>query len=318
MTDAVEMKRGATGASANAATSMDPAGRLANGTASGAAVVYLNGAYLPRGEARVSVDDRGFLFGDGAYEVTRVVRGRLFEGERHRARLTRTLHGLQIALSDAAIAELDVVAERLLRENELLEGEATIYLQVTRGVAVPRTHHFPPAGTAPTVYVAASRFVPPDELRARGAKVITVPDIRWARCDLKTVNLLPNALAKQRATEAGADEAVFVRDGVVMEGAHTNVFAVVDDELRTAPSTNRILAGVTRDVVLELAHEAGLRVREYPLLHDELPAASELFVTSTTSDVLPVVQVDGAVVGDGVPGAVTKQLHEALRKAMDN
>jgi D-alanine transaminase len=271
---------------------------------------------VPRGEARVSVDDRGFLFGDGAYEVTRVVRGRLFEGERHRARLARTLRGLQIAVPDATIAGLDAVAERLLRENDLLDGEATIYLQVTRGAAVPRTHHFPPAGTAPTIYVAASRFLPPEELRARGAKVITVPDIRWARCDLKTVNQLPNALAKQQATVAGADEAVFVRDGVVMEGAHTNVFAMVDDELRTAPPTNRILAGVTRDVVLELARAAGLSVREYPLLHDELPAASELFVTSTTSDVLPVVRVDGRVVGDGVPGPVARQLQEALVRRM--
>ena len=313
MSDAVGVTRGAP---ANAATSMDPAGRSANG-APAASVVYLDGEYVPRGEARVSVDDRGFLFGDGAYEVTRVVHGRLYEGERHRRRLARTLHGLRIAVADEVLAGLDAVAGRLLRENGLLEGEATIYLQVTRGAAVPRTHHFPPAGTPPTVYVAASRFVPPDALRARGAKVVTVPDIRWARCDLKTVNLLPNALAKQRATDAGADEAVFVRDGVVLEGAHTNVFAVLDGELRTAPATNLILPGVTRDVVLALAHEAGIRVREYPLLHDELPAASELFVTSTTSDVMPVVRVDGAVVGDGVPGPVARQLQAALRAAMD-
>lgn len=305
------------GAAPGATTSMDPAGRPTNGAAAAAGVVYLNGAYVPRGEARVSVDDRGFLFGDGAYEVTRAIRGRLFEAERHRQRLARTLRGLQIAVPDATLAELDVVAQRLLRENDLLEGEASIYLQVTRGAAVPRTHHFPPPATPPTIYAAAARFVPPAELRRRGASVITVPDIRWARCDLKTVNLLPNALAKQQAVAAGADEAIFVRDGVVLEGAHTNLFAVLDGELRTAPTTNYILPGVTRDVVLELAHEAGLRVREYPLLSGELPAASELFVTSTTSDVLPVVRVDGRPVGDGAPGAVTQRLYEALAARME-
>jgi D-alanine transaminase len=167
------------------------------------------------------------------------------------------------------------------------------------------------------VYVAASRFVPPEALRARGASVILVPDIRWARCDLKTVNLLPNALAKQRAVEAGADEAVFVRDGVVLEGAHTNVFAVLDGVLRTAPATNYILPGITRDVVLQLAPTLGIPVREYPLLVEELPRASELFVTSTTSDVLPVVRVDGAPVGDGAPGVVARRLMDALRARMN-
>ena len=292
--------------------SMDPAGR----PSAAGGVVYLDGAFLPRAEARVSVDDRGFLFGDGAYEVTRAVDGRLFEDGGHRRRLARTLEGLRIELAPAALAGLDAVALRLLRENDLLAGEATIYLQVTRGVAVPRTHHFPPAGTRPTVYVAASRFVPPEALRARGASVILVPDIRWARCDLKTVNLLPNALAKQRAVEAGADEALFVRDGVVLEGAHTNAFAVLDGVLRTAPATNYILPGITRDVVLALAPSLGIPVREYPLLVEELPRASELFVTSTTSDVLPVVRVDGAPVGDGAPGPVARRLLDALRARM--
>jgi D-alanine transaminase len=302
-----------------AGTTADPRTSMDDGPRAGAAtgVVYLDGAYLPRDEARVSVDDRGFLFGDGAYEVTRAVNGRLFEAEGHRRRLARTLRGLRIALADDELAALDAVAERLLRENALTDGEATVYLQVTRGAAVPRTHHFPPAGTRPTVYLAASRFVPPEALRERGASVILVPDIRWARCDLKTVNLLPNALAKQRATEAGADEAVFVRDGVVLEGAHTNVFAVLDGVLRTAPATNYILPGITRDVVLDLAPSLGIAVREYPLLADELPRASELFVTSTTSDVLPVVRVDGAPVGDGVPGPVARRLMEALRARMD-
>ena len=300
-------------APADAATSMDP-GAPAPMVAAG--VVYLDGRYLPRAEARVSVDDRGFLFGDGAYEVTRAVDGRLFEGERHTRRLARTLRGLDIALAEAELAALDDVARRLLRENGLEQGEAAVYLQVTRGAAYPRTHHFPPAGTRPTVYAAATRFVPPTKLREKGASVITVPDIRWSRCDLKTVNLLPNALAKQAAVAAGADEAIFVRDGVLMEGSHSNLFAVVDGELRTAPATNYILPGITRDVVLELARGAGIAVHEYPLLHAELPRAAELFLTSTTSDVLPVVRIDGATVGAGAPGPVTRRLYEAFALRM--
>jgi len=296
-----------------ARTSMDP-GAPMPGVATG--VVYLDGRYVPRDEARVSVDDRGFLFGDGAYEVTRAIRGRLFEGARHARRLARTLRGLDIALPDDQIAALDAVALRLLRENGLEDGEAAVYLQVTRGTAVPRTHHFPPAGTHPTVYAAATRFVPPSALRERGASVVTVADVRWARCDLKTVNLLPNAMAKQRAVAAGADEALFVRDGMLMEGSHSNAFAVLDGVLRTAPATNYILAGITRDVVLELAREAGIPVLEYPLLAAEVPLASELFMTSTTSDVLPVVRVDGRPVGDGAPGPVARRLYEMLAARM--
>ena len=301
---------------ADAIASLDPGVAPVASAPAGSGIVYLDGRYVPRAEARVSVDDRGFLFGDGAYEVTRTVDGRLFEGERHARRLARTLGGLDIAVPGAELAALDAVALRLLRENALEEGEAAVYLQVTRGAAVPRTHHFPPAGTHPTVYAAATRFVPPAALRAHGASVITVPDIRWSRCDLKTVNLLPNALAKQQAVVAGADEAIFVRDGVLMEGAHTNLFAVLGGELRTAPATNYILPGITRDVVLELVRGDGIAVREYPLLASELPGATELFVTSTTSDVLPVVRVDGRAVGDGAPGPVARRLYELLAARM--
>jgi D-alanine transaminase len=180
-------------------------------------LVYLNGEYVPRDRALVPVDDRGFLFGDGIYEVTRAVRGRLFEPARHARRLRRGADGLRLALPAGAEDALTAVAERLLAENGLTDGEATVYVQVTRGAA-PRTHQFPPAGTPLTVFAAASRLTPPDAVRARGAAAVTYPDVRWGRCDLKTVNLLPNVLAKQAAAEAGAYEGVFVRDGVVTEG----------------------------------------------------------------------------------------------------
>ena len=275
--------------------------------------VYLNGEFLDRSEATIPVDDRGFLFGDGIYEVVRATGGRLGAPELHWWRLARGLAGIEIrppaGLTDRALSEL---AGRLVNENGLGQGDALVYLQITRGAAV-RTHHFPPDSVAPTVYAAASAFQPPDAMRARGASVITLPDIRWARCDLKTVNLLPNVLGKQRAVAAGADEAIFVRDGVVTEGASTNVFAVFGDEVRTYPTTNYILPGVTRHVVLEVAAALGVTVHETPVLADELLTADELFLTSTTTDVMPVVAVDGRPVGSGRPGPLAARLFTALR-----
>jgi D-alanine transaminase len=276
--------------------------------------VYLNGEYVERAHAAMSVEDRGFLFGDGVYEVVRAVGGRLIEAQRHWRRLARSLNGILIErpaeLDDDA---LSAIAYRLLDANDLTEGDALLYLQVTRGAAV-RTHHFPAATTRPTVYASASAFQPPDALRARGAAVITMPDIRWARCDLKSVNLLPNVLAKQQAVAAGKDEAIFVRDGTVTECSSANLFAVFDGEVRTYPVTNYILPGVTRDVVLEVARQLGVPVREVPVLADELPRADEVFFTSTTNDVMPVVEIDGRPVGSGRPGPVTQRLYAALRE----
>ena len=211
---------------------------------------------------------------------------------------------------------LRAVSERLLHENGLVEGEAVVYAQITRGAA-PRTHAFPPSGTPPTVYVAAGPFTPIDALRARGAGAITVPDIRWGRCDLKTIQLLPNVLAKQRAAGADAFEAIQVRDGVVTEGASTNVFAVLNGVVRTHPADRHILAGVTREIVLELARDLGLTLREHPIAMAELSQASELFVTGTTTDVMPVVRLDGRPVGAGRPGPVARQLYAGLRARME-
>jgi D-alanine transaminase len=280
-------------------------------------LVYLNGDYVPRERALIPVDDRGFLFGDGIYEVTRAVGGQLFEPERHARRLRRGVDGLRIALPAGAEHELVRVSERLLAENEMHDGEATVYVQVTRGAVAPRTHQFPPAGTPPTIYVGTTRFTAPDAVRERGVAVTTFPDIRWGRCDLKTVNLLPNVLAKQAAVDAGAFEGVFVRDGVVTEGAQTTIFAVVDGTLRTHPLSERILPSVTREVVLELAAELRIAAREEAFTLEELRgAASEAFLASTTSDVMPVVSVDGAAIGEGRPGAVGRALGDALARRL--
>jgi tripeptide aminopeptidase len=279
-------------------------------------IVYLNGTLVEKSKAHLSLDDRGFLFGEGAYEVTRAVHGSLFEPERHIARLERTLRGLEIDPDPLDLEELFAVSERLVRDNGFADGEATVYLQITRGASFPRSHVYPPAGTPATVYIVATRFAPFNELRARGAGIITVPDERWMRCDLKTTSLIPNAMAKQRAVASGAFEAVFVRDGLVTEGSHNNAFAVVGGEVRTHPLSPRILQGVTRDVVLELAAETGHRIREDALRREELDTADEVFITGTTADILPVVQVDGRPVGDGRPGRVATALYEAFAARM--
>jgi D-alanine transaminase len=280
-------------------------------------LIYLDGSFLPKSDARVSIDDRGFIFGDGVYEVWRLLRGHPFEAEAHQARLERGLRELEIALPEEARADrLWKIADRLLAENDLTAGEATLYVEVTRGAAA-RTHYFPPVGTKPTLYISAARFSPPEALRLSGAAAITQPDIRWLRCDLKTIQLLPNVLGKQRAIAAGAIDAIFVRDGLVTEGTHTSVMALVDGVLRTHPTDHHVLPGVTRAVVLELAGEMGIPARETALNLPELFAASEVFLAGTTNDVLPITSVDGKPIGAGQPGPIAERLFQGLRARMD-
>lgn len=274
-------------------------------------LIYLNGEYLDRARASISLDDRGFIFGDGVYEVIRAADGGFFEPARHMRRLDLGLRALDIVLPDLGLDDLVEVAERLLSENDLGGGDATVYIQITRGAA-PRTHAFPAAGTRPTVFLRTARYNPEPERFAHGVSAITHPDIRWARCDLKTINLLPNVLVQQRAVESGVEEAIFVRDGAMTEGTHANAFAVIDGEIRTYPASNYILPGVTREVVIELARELGMPLREAPVFSHELLRASEVFLTGTTSDVLPIIVLDGRSVGDGRPGPNTRRLQTAL------
>jgi D-alanine transaminase len=279
--------------------------------------VYLNGAYVPRGRATVSVDDRGFLFGDGVYEVIRVVAGGYVDADRHLARLRRSLSELR--LPDPAGDGIDLLAvgtELLRRQGIGSESQAVVYIQVTRGAA-PRRHAFPAPGTPSTVFVSAWPFAPKHELMATGVAAITHADLRWQRCDIKSLNLLPNVLANQRATEQGAYEAILVRDGVVTEGTHSNAFAVVDGVLRTHPNGPAILPGVTRDIVLELARAEAIEVREEALGLDELARADEVFFTGTTTDVMPVISIDGRTVRAGTPGPVTRRLGDSLARRME-
>lgn len=274
--------------------------------------VYLNGEYLPADRAKISVLDRGFIFGDGVYEVWRVVEGKLFEHARHDRRLRRGLKSLELDVAAKDIDALPVVAEQLLRENDLTSGEGTFYLEITRGAA-PRTHAYPPAGTKPTIFAMVTRFEVPHALRATGAKAITEPDVRWLHCDIKTIQLLPNIMAKQKAQVAGALEAIFVRDGLVTEGTHTSVLGVKNGELRTHPLSPLILPSVTRELVLEVAREQHVPVREDAFTAKELFELDELFVAGTTTDVSPIVEVDGRRIGSGKPGPVSRALYAGLQ-----
>lgn len=279
-------------------------------------LVYLNGEYLPSEDARISVDDRAFLFGDGVYEVTRIVDGQFFGEEGHWARLQNGLEMTGIGTDAVERGEIQEIYRKLVRENDLEEGHATVYLQITRGCA-PRTHQYPDPRATPTVYAFAKRFSIPHELRENGVAAITRPDLRWMRCDIKTVNLLPNVMAKQAAVQAGVWEAVLVRNGVITEGSATNVFGVIDGEIRTHPKSNFILPGITRDIVLGLADELGLPYRETPLFLDQVADLDEMFFTGTTTDVQAIVELDGEKIGDGAVGPVTRQLLSALTEKMN-
>jgi D-alanine transaminase len=279
-------------------------------------IVYLDGSFLPRAEARVSVEDRGFVFGDGVYEVLRAINGRLFATRFHNQRLERSLDGIRIALSgDDSPARFVDIGRQLLKENKLLSGEATVYMQVTRG-ATTRAHNFPPPGTAPTVYISVARFTPYSEFAETGASAITHPDVRWGRCDLKTLNLLPNVLASQTAKERGAFEAMLIRDGVVTEGTRTNFFGVVNGSLRTHPSDNHILPGITRAVLRDLARELRVELDETPIKESEIAKVRELFITGTTTDVMPIVKLDDKPVGTGKPGELTRKLQRVLAESL--
>jgi len=277
--------------------------------------VYLNGDFLPLEHAKLSVLDRGFIFGDGVYEVWRVIDGKLFEHKRHDARLRRGLKSLELDVPAKDIDVLSDVAARLLKENGLTSGEGTFYLEITRGAA-PRTHAYPAAGTKATVLAMVSKFEVPHALREKGAKAITHPDGRWLHCDIKTVQLLPNVMAKQRAQVAGALEAIFIRDGIVTEGTHTSVLGVKNGQLMTHPLSPLILPSVTREIVLEIAREQGVPVQEEAFTEKELFQLDELFVSGTTTDITPIVDVDGKRIGDGKPGPVSRQLYEGLKSRL--
>lgn len=266
--------------------------------------VFLNGEYLPADQAHVSVLDRGFLLGDGVYEVIPVYQGLPFCLNEHLQRLQRSLDGVRMA-NPYSIEQWSEIIARLVKDNE---GEnQAVYLQVTRGVA-PRDHVFP-EGVEPTAFVMTNPIKPlPGWYKQDGIKAITVKDIRWAQCDIKAITLLPNSLLRQQAQDAGAQEAILIRDGYMTEGSASNSYAVLDDVIYTAPKDEKVLPGITRDVVLELARSAGVSYREQAVSVEQLKQADEIWISSSTRELLPVTTLDDTPVGSGKPGPVWQQL----------
>jgi D-alanine transaminase len=271
-------------------------------------IAYVNGRYLPHREASVHVEDRGYQFADGVYEVCEVRGGRLVDERRHMDRLERSLKELRIAMPMRRNA-LGMVLRETVARNRVRDG--IVYLQITRGVA-RRDHAFPAAGTLPSIVLTAKNYdLEKNELAASdGVPVISVPDNRWERVDIKSVGLLPNVLAKQAAREAGAKEAWFVDGkGFVTEGSSTNAWIVTrDGAVVTRQADLGILRGITRTVVLEVIAEHGLKLEERPFTMEEAYAAREAFITSATQFVTPVVRIDGKPVGNGAPGLIASAL----------
>jgi len=269
-------------------------------------IVYVNGAYVPEEEARVSVFDRGFLFADAVYEVTSVLDGRLIDFPGHAARLDRSLAELEMArpVSDAALLEIH---RALVARNGVEEG--LVYLQVTRGAA-DRDFAFPEAATPTLVLFTQAKTLRESPAAASGLRVVTLPDLRWGRRDIKTVQLLYPSMGKMAAKKAGADDAWMVEDGAVTEGTSNNAYIVKGGRIVTRHLGTEILHGITRAAVLRFAREAQMEVEERPFTVEEAKAADEAFVTSASAFVMPVVEIDGTPLGDGRPGPIAARLRE--------
>jgi D-alanine transaminase len=270
-------------------------------------IAYINGEFLPKNEIKISPDDRGFLFADGVYEVVRWYEGFFYDMDSHLTRLHRSLRELRIIWPDSEI--FSSIAGDLIKRNKLENQPAMVYFQVTRGAA-RRTHFFPSPEVIPTVYATAWGFVPDSQSKEYGIKVMVKEDIRWSRCDIKSVALLPNTLSFQEAHENGLKECIFVRNGFVTEGSHSNIFFVIEKTLYTHPEANQVLSGVTRKNVLRLAREAGIKIREEALPEKKLRFTEEAFITNTSAEVTPVTEIGGNTIGEGVPGPVTKLIRE--------
>jgi D-alanine transaminase len=269
-------------------------------------IVYLNGQYLPLSEAKVSVLDRGFLFADGIYEVIPSYFGTLFHLQDHLQRLENSLAGIRLTNPHSREEWLDIFLPLLdTSKNQY------IYLQITRGGAPKRDHAFP-ENIVPTVFAMSSDIVP-FAGKTTGIKAITLDDSRWQFCNLKTIALLANILHRQDALDADSGEAILIKDGYVTEGAASNVFAVIDDVLVTPPKNMTILPGITRDVIVDLAQANGIPCREGSISLAELQSASEIWVTSSTREIVPVVELDKHPVGDGKPGPVLQNVDQIFQ-----
>jgi D-alanine transaminase len=274
-------------------------------------IAYFNGKFLPKDKVRISPDDRGFLFADGIYEVARWYESFFFDMESHMTRMKRSMNEIRISWPGAD--SFPSIARELITRNNLLDKTSLVYLQVTRGAA-KRTHAFPSPSVDPTVYAYAWGFNPSKNTIPAGISTILRKDPRWNRCDIKSISLLPNILSFQEAVEDGSMECIFVRDGMMTECAHSNVFFVIGGKIFTHPESENILSGITRKNVIHIAREAGISVFEIAVSASRLNEVSEAFITNTSFEIAPVVNIDRKPVGDSAPGPVTKLLRERFDK----
>lgn len=276
-------------------------------------IAYLNGEFVRLGDAKISVLDRGFIFGDGIYEVVPAYNGKPFRMHAHLARLERSLAAIGIASPYSARQWEDLVLQLLARHGQ---GNAMVYMQITRGVA-KRDHAFPAAGVEPTVFCMVSPFVrPTEQARTQGLSVVSMPDERWLHCEIKSVSLLGNVLAKQQAVQSGVDEVIQFRDGYMSEGSSCNIWVVQNGVLLAPPRNNLILEGIRYGFIEQLAHDAGIAFQARPITQSEVEQADELMLTSATKEVLPITRYNGRPVGSGQPGPVYKALRAGYDQAI--
>jgi len=266
--------------------------------------VYLNGSFIPAQQAQISVFDRGFLLGDGVYEVIPVYKGKCFQLTGHLERLQASLDGVRMKNPHTDL-EWTKLIEKLVVLNG--GGDQSLYLQVTRGAA-PRDHVFP-EGVTPTAFAMSNALLPvPEKYKTAGAAAITLADIRWQNCNIKAITLLPNSLLKQQALEAGALEALLIRDGYLTEGAASNAYVVIDGTVYTAPKDEKVLPGITREVVIEIALANNMPLLEEAVTELQLKHADEIWISSSTKEVIPITRLDGEPVGNGIPGTVWQRM----------
>ncbi|NYT38045.1 D-amino acid aminotransferase [Allopusillimonas soli] len=276
-------------------------------------IVYLNGEFVRLGDAKISVLDRGFIFGDGIYEVVPFYRGKPFRMDGHLARLKRSLAAIRIEGAPDT-QEWDALVRDLVKRSGL--EDSLVYLQVTRGVA-KREHGFPD-NVSPTLFAMVSPFRRPGaQQRSQGMTAVGMPDERWLHCEIKSISLLGNVLAKQHATDAGADEVLQFRDGYLSEGSSSNIWVIKEGKMYAPPRSNLILEGIRYGLMEELAQETGTPFQARPITQDEVAAADELLVTSASKEVLPITQYNGKPVGSGRPGPVYAALRAAYDRAID-
>lgn len=271
-------------------------------------IVFLNGNFSELDEIKISPFDRGFLYADGVYEVLRKYSRNFFRYNDHIERLKYSLSETQINYKD--FVNLEKIIDELIEKNNFHDIQAQCYIEITRGEYYPRMHPFPPENIKPTIFIWVSPIIRNQNEIEKGVKVILEKDVRWLRCDIKSVSLLPAVMAREKAKKLGAREAVLVRDGFITEGTHTNFFGIKNGELFTHPLNNLILSGITRKVVLEICNDLRIKINEEPIKEKNIHFFDEFFITGTNTEITPVIKINDMIIGNGEAGKITGKIQE--------